>query len=75
MPSGRDIHSTKRYVPPSLDEDTLARMRAPPEKVHSGKAIEDDSSSDSEEEVGKQSNLSQALPGSFTKDSNDDAYF
>ena len=75
MPSGRDIHSTKQYVPPILDEDTLARMRAPPEKVQSGKAIEDDSSSDSEDGVRKQSSLSQALPGSFTKDSNDDAYF
>ena len=31
MPSGREIHTPKPYVPPSLDEDTLTKMRAPPD--------------------------------------------
>ncbi|KAI9869095.1 MAG: hypothetical protein M1813_002919 [Trichoglossum hirsutum] len=33
MPSGREIHSSPTaYVPPELDEDVLARMRAPVEE-------------------------------------------
>ncbi|KAL1846131.1 hypothetical protein Plec18170_009364 [Paecilomyces lecythidis] len=33
LPSGRDIHSPPApYTPPSLDEDDLVRMRAPPEE-------------------------------------------
>lgn len=33
LPSGRDIHSPPAlYKPPSLDEDQLVRMRAPPEE-------------------------------------------
>ncbi len=30
MPSGREIHSPKPFVVPTLDEDVLSRMRAPP---------------------------------------------
>lgn len=33
LPSGRDIHSAPApYTPPSLDEDQLVRMRAPPDE-------------------------------------------
>ncbi|KAL1964817.1 hypothetical protein VTN77DRAFT_6319 [Rasamsonia byssochlamydoides] len=33
LPSGRDIHSAPGpYTPPSLDEDQLVRMRAPPDE-------------------------------------------
>lgn len=33
LPSGRDIHSPPApFTPPSLDEDELVRMRAPPEE-------------------------------------------
>ncbi|GAB7365924.1 hypothetical protein MBLNU230_g7252t1 [Neophaeotheca triangularis] len=31
MPSGREYHSPAAWVPPQLDEGTLAAMRAPPE--------------------------------------------
>ncbi|MCJ1433020.1 hypothetical protein MMC27_002379 [Xylographa pallens] len=30
LSSGRNIHTPKTYIPPSLDADTLARVRAPP---------------------------------------------
>jgi hypothetical protein len=30
MPSGREVHSIKPYVPPTLDSSVLGSMRAPP---------------------------------------------
>ena len=30
MPSGREIHSLKSYVPPTLDQSVLESTRAPP---------------------------------------------
>lgn len=65
MPSGRDIHSTKPYRPPSLDEDTLARMRAPPDPTHLGRSTLDDSSSDSDDGGSSKKNHGSALPGAF----------
>ncbi len=62
-------------MPTNLDEDTLARMRAPPTDSHSGLSVENDSSSDSEKERGKQSTLPRTLPGSFSTGSNDNAYY
>lgn len=45
LPSGRDIHSPPApYKPPSLDEDQLVRMRAPPdenEDLHFGSDPDD----------------------------------
>ena len=47
MPSGRDdVHVIKAFDPPSLDESTLAQMRAPPD----GDVIGKDVSSDEDEE-------------------------
>ena len=58
MPSGRDIHSVKEFVCPTLDEETLARMRTPPESdAEKGAGADDDTS---EEEEGK-----TAPPGAF----------
>ena len=31
MPSGREYHSTKPYIPPALGEDVIIRMRGPPD--------------------------------------------
>jgi hypothetical protein len=30
MPSGREVHSLKSYIPPTLDSSILESMRAPP---------------------------------------------
>ena len=60
MPSGRDIHSTKPFVPPTLDADTLAQMRAPPER---NSAASDGSDSSSEEE--RRTPGFTHLPGAF----------
>ena len=61
MPSGRDLHTNKPFNPPRLDEETLARMKAPPKSglVQEG-LLENDSSDD-------EAALSQkvALPGEF----------
>ena len=32
MPSGREIHSLKPWIPPELDPAVLERMRAPPDR-------------------------------------------
>lgn len=60
MPSGREIHTPKPYVPPSLEEDVLVRMRAPadgPGDVVCG--ADGDSSSEEGAEERKD------LPGTF----------
>ncbi|KAJ5555820.1 hypothetical protein N7461_004290 [Penicillium sp. DV-2018c] len=49
LPSGRDIHSPPPpYQPPSLDEDQLMRMRAPPDERND---VQYGGSDDSEDEV------------------------
>ncbi|KAJ5953016.1 uncharacterized protein N7479_011429 [Penicillium vulpinum] len=57
LPSGRDIHSPPApYQPPSLDQDQLMRMRAPPDEKHDIQVGSDD---DSEDDAGR------APPGGF----------
>ncbi|TQW00397.1 hypothetical protein V2A60_001483 [Cordyceps javanica] len=46
MPSGRDIHTIKPYAPPTLDQNALDAMRAPPEREDN---FEGDLSSDPDE--------------------------
>ena len=58
MPSGREIHTPQVYSPPSLDEETLAKMRAPFDNDAENAQAEDDKSSDDDER-------SSELPGSF----------
>lgn len=59
MPSGRDIHSVKPYIPPALDMDTLTAMQALPDLIESADADGDSSSDDGN---AKQQNT---LPGAF----------
>lgn len=33
MPSGREIHTLKSFIPPVLDSSILESMRAPPDRV------------------------------------------
>ena len=71
MPSGRDIHSTKLFTPPSLEEDTLTRMRAPPDADEIG--ADDDSGSDEADTA--QGDVPGAFPGSLSTASNDNSYY
>ncbi|KAF1359555.1 pH-response regulator protein-like protein palC [Lizonia empirigonia] len=43
MPSGREYHTTKMWIVPALDEDSLIRMRAPPDPSEAFEGEEDDS--------------------------------
>ena len=43
MPSGREYHTTKMWIIPALDEDSLVRMRAPPDPSEAFGGEEDDS--------------------------------
>ncbi|KAK2592218.1 hypothetical protein QQS21_010070 [Conoideocrella luteorostrata] len=55
MPSGREIHTVKPYVPPTLDRDVLEAMRSPPDREDD---ILDDGSSDDEKD-------GQRAPGAY----------
>jgi hypothetical protein len=44
IPSGREYHVPKTFIPPGLDEESIIRMRAPPDPTDSAfKGDEDDS--------------------------------
>ncbi|KAH8586604.1 hypothetical protein B0O99DRAFT_60694 [Bisporella sp. PMI_857] len=62
MPSGREIHSLKPFIPPVLDSSVLESMRAPPDRADDYGS--DDASSDDERE-------SQAPVGTFPGTSGD----
>lgn len=65
MPSGRDIHTPKPYIPPSLDEDVLVRMRAPADGPGDA-AFGADGDSSSEEGAEERKELPGAFPAGRT---------
>ena len=71
MPSGRDIHSPKPLVPSSLDDDTLTRMRAPPDVDQVG----DNNECSSDEGEAAEDGLPGAFPGSSSTASNGNSYY
>ncbi|KAI4115765.1 MAG: hypothetical protein LQ345_003696 [Seirophora villosa] len=62
MPSGREIHSSKSYVPPELDAEALEKMRAPPDPDEA-RALMDDGDDSSDEDVAAGSDLPGSFPG------------
>lgn len=62
MPSGREIHSSKPYVPPELDAEALEKMRAPPDPDEA-RALMDDGDESSDEDVAAGSDLPGSFPG------------
>ena len=75
MPTGREVHQIKPYMPPTLDEDTLASLRAPPDRLLEGKTMGDDDSSSEEEGVKGESSLPGAFPGSSATSTRDNVYY
>ena len=75
MPSGREVHQTKPYVPPTLDEDTLSSLRAPPDRSLEGNMLGDDDSSSDEDGVKGESNLPGAFPCSSATATQDNVYY
>lgn len=71
MPCGRDIHLTKLFTAPSLEEDTLTRMRAPPDADE----MDADEDSGSDEADTAQGDVPGAFPGSLSTASNDNSYY
>ena len=71
MPSGRDIYTSKPFIPPGLDDDTLARMRAPPDIEEMG----DDNESSSDDGEKAQGGLPGAFPGSSSTVSREESYY
>lgn len=72
-PSGRDVHTTKPFVPPSLEADILTRMRAPLDIEDSAKSEIDDGSSSEEDE--HQSNFPGAFPRKPGADILENSYY
>ncbi|RQM05080.1 hypothetical protein DH86_00003658, partial [Scytalidium sp. 3C] len=52
MPSGREIHSVKPYVPPLLESSTLLTLRAPPDRSDDFGRESSDEESENKEPVG-----------------------
>jgi hypothetical protein len=75
MPSGREVHLTKPYQPPKLDDDTLARMRVPADVANAERMAGDDDSSSNDEDDKGQSSLPGAFPGSSVSASHDNSYY
>ncbi|KAL8721467.1 MAG: hypothetical protein Q9181_007698, partial [Wetmoreana brouardii] len=61
MPSGREMHSSKSYVPPELDADVLEKLRAPP-NLKDERVLMDDDENSSDEEVSTENGLPGAFP-------------
>ena len=49
MPSGREYHTPKAFAGPTLDEDSIIRMRAPPDPSDAAFAGDEDDSADEEQ--------------------------
>ena len=67
------MYTPAPFVPPSLDESTLAKMRAPPDIDDSATLIEENDSSS-----GEDNGDGASLPGTFPMDaasSNDSRYY
>lgn len=65
MPSGREYHSVKIWIVPALDEDSLVRMRAPPDPSEAFEGEEDDSADESQ----------RTAPGAFPVQSASTSYY
>ena len=69
MPSGRDMHSLKPYIPPTLDASVLGNMRAPPS------LIDDHGEGASSEDEGVVHDPVGAFPGTRAEYSGSDGYY
>jgi len=73
MPSGREVHTSKAYIPPPLDEDIMIQMRAPPDE---SELIRDASrGSDSDDEDGRSQAPAGAFPGTKGEYGSDRTYY
>jgi hypothetical protein len=81
MPSGREYHSTKPYIPPALEEDVIIRMRGPPDSRDTVFEGEEDPDSTDEEESLREPVVSPvplgigAFPGSQGEQSRGESYY
>lgn len=72
MPSGREYHSPKQYVPPLLDAGMLAAMRAPPNpRQNAFRGNEDDSG----DEGGISTDPVGAFPGTGQRYGDSGSYY
>lgn len=65
MPSGREYHTPKMWIVPALDEDSLIRMRAPPDPSEAFEGDEEDSADEDQ----------RTAPGAFPVQSTSGSYY
>lgn len=65
MPSGREYHTPKMWIVPALDEDSLIRMRAPPDPSEAFEGDEDDSADEDQ----------RTAPGAFPAHTPSSSYY
>jgi len=70
MPSGREYHTAKLYVVPTLDEEAIVQMRTPPDTGDTFAGEEDDSGDEDE-----RSTPVGGFPGTKTEYSAGTSYF
>ena len=70
LPSGREFYHPQPWKPPSLDESTLARSRAPPEPLREDDDEEDDDDDDDGGDDSDFVNTSDSInaPGAYPGD-------
>jgi hypothetical protein len=67
MPSGREIHTLKPFVPPALDSSVFEHMRAPPDRADD---FGSDGSSDEEKDEGGPTGAFPGTKGDYAGSSN-----
>ncbi|KAJ4345589.1 uncharacterized protein N0V89_011722 [Didymosphaeria variabile] len=72
MPSGREYHTPKPYIIPTLEEDAIIRMRAPPDPGDAFEGEEDDSADEDERSAGAPVG---AFPGTKAEYSANTSYY
>ncbi|TVY22605.1 pH-response regulator protein [Lachnellula hyalina] len=66
MPSGREIHSMKAFIPPVLEASVLENMRAPPDRVDDYGDASSDEDSKKQEPVGAFPGTKEDYPSSYS---------
>ncbi|KAI4202406.1 MAG: hypothetical protein LQ350_002624 [Teloschistes chrysophthalmus] len=74
MPSGREIHTSKPYVPPELDADILDKMRAPSDPLDE-RGLDDNDDESSDEDGAIEDRLPGAFPGRSNGGNADSEYY
>ncbi|KAK4545616.1 hypothetical protein LTR36_002569 [Oleoguttula mirabilis] len=79
MPSGREYHTPQPYIPPSVDAETLARMRTPPDPIEEAALRRDEDDSGDEAGYGARTGAPvgpfPGTGGDYARSGTSDSYY